>query len=352
VLFLERDQVVFHNYLTQTTFVAEPVAVELVRVLETWNDVDHVAQRLKSYSSKSVRRAVDQLVDLDVLIIEGSEAARRDAAFERSWLWGPFAAAYHFGSQGGVFLSDQDGEAMLRSLAQVSPSPPLYLTHADDASAIPAPQQASYEEPFRTLAARRTNRVMLAEPMSMLALSDSLLFSMAITAMLNLPGIGDLPLKMTPSGGARNPYEAYVCVRRVDDLAPGIYHYSALQRSFRAVSPGPPPPFPVLLGNQEWTAPAAAVILLVANFERPMWKYHDPAAYRVTAIEAGHIAQNITLVATKYGLVGNPTALINATEVADTLGLTALTQSAMYAVVLGVPAPPGDDDVPRVFEPG
>jgi SagB-type dehydrogenase family enzyme len=187
------------------------------------------------------------------------------------------------------------------------------------------------------------------EPIALEALSDCFLFSMAITAMLDVEGIGELPLKMTPSGGARNPFEGYVCVRKVDGMAPGIYHYSALERGFGRLAADPSPPFPALLGAQDWTATAAAVIFLAANFERTMWKYHDANAYRVVCIEAGHIAQNILLTATAHGLAGNPTGLIDQGLVERTLGLDGLLQAPIYAVVLGVPEPYSGDlaDVAR-----
>ena len=45
---------------------------------------------------------------------------------------------------------------------------------------------------------------------------------------------------MTPSGGARNPYEAYVFARKVDGLEAGIYHYSALDHDLAKVSDARP----------------------------------------------------------------------------------------------------------------
>jgi SagB-type dehydrogenase family enzyme len=329
-----------------------------VSSLYEWTDIDQLKQRLKSYSESSVEAAVRQLVGLDVLLEEGSFAASRDADYQINWQWGPFAAAYHFSTQGGVFLTDEDSEAMLTQLAKVSPSPALYLRNPADARAIASPPRASEGSTgedaafFRTLARRRTNRAMLDHPIAFTHLSDCLLFSMAITALLELPGIGELPLKMTPSGGARNPYEAYVCARNVEGLAPGIYHYAAIDQTFGLVREGRPPPFPSLLGRQEWTANAAAVILLIADFERPMWKYHDPSAYRVTAMEAGHIAQNIILVATRHGFVGNPTALLNVSEIEDALDVRGVNRSPMYAVVLGVPEPFDQEGLANLADPG
>ena len=48
-----------------------------------------------------------------------------------------------------------------------------------------------------------------------------------VQAWVDVDGFGWMPLKTSPSGGARHAVEAYVAVRRVDGLAPGIYHYEA-----------------------------------------------------------------------------------------------------------------------------
>jgi SagB-type dehydrogenase family enzyme len=180
---------------------------------------------------------------------------------------------------------------------------------------------------------------MVDAPIAVEQLADCLLFSMAITAFIEDPETVDLPLKMTPSGGGRNPYEAYVCVRNIAGLAPATYHYSALERTLGVVGEGPPPSFPSLLAGQQWTSPAAAVVFLVANFERVMWKYQDPHGYRVVMMEAGHIAQNIMLVATRHGFVANPSGAFTRVAVEETLGVGGAGQSVVYALVLGVPAP-------------
>jgi nitroreductase len=73
--------------------------------------------------------------------------------------------------------------------------------------------------------------------------------------------------------------------------------------------------------------------------------------YRVIAIEAGHIAQNMLLVATRHGLVGNPTGLINTAVAEAALGVSGPTRAALYAIVLGVPAP-FSGDLASVAEAG
>lgn len=339
VISLDYDDVVFHNFIEQRSFTAKLAALDIVRRLHSWTTAETVCGLFPNHSRDSVERSIDQLVEAGALLVEGSAAAARDDAFSRSWVWGPWSGAYHFGTRAGVFVSDEDSGAMLREVAKISPSPPLYQRNPDPETAISLPLAEAYPEPFLTMTRRRTNRDMRDEPISLQALSDCFLFSMAITAVLDVEGIGELPLKMTPSGGARNPYESYACVRRVTGLEPGIYHYSAMERSFARLGTEACPPFPNLLGAQDWTAQAAAVVLLVANFQRSMWKYHDANAYRVVAIEAGHIAQNMLLTATAHGLAGNPTGLLDQALIEGTLGLDPIQQAAVYAVVLGVPEP-------------
>lgn len=338
VVLLEHDRFVFHDFLGQKTFLANATALEIVRRLHAWTDLEGLFGLLPGYTRQSVVKSVRELIGLGVIIEEDSDAAAREEDFEQNWLWGPYAAAYHFGARGGDFLAQEDVDTALRQQAKFMPSPPLYQTNDHPQSDVVLPTRTEFPEPYRTLAARRTQRTLADRPIGLEALADCLLVSMAITGVIEFPGVGDLPLKMTPSGGGRNPFEAFVCARSVEGLAAGTYHYSAMQRTLGVVREGPPPPFPELLGGQKWTANGAAVIFLVAHFERPMWKYHHCAALGATLIEAGHIAQNIMLAATSHGLAANATGALSADRIEETLRLQGVTQSVAYGLVLGAPA--------------
>jgi SagB-type dehydrogenase family enzyme len=84
------------------------------------------------------------------------------------------------------------------------------------------------------------------------------------------------------------------------------------------------------------------MILLVAVLDRVSWKYGDPNAYRVVMIEAGHIAQNIMLACTANDLTACPTAALNHSEISSILGLESITQSPVYALLVGKPGPNED----------
>ena len=337
VVLMENDQFVFHSFLAQKSFLANSTALEIVRRLHAWTNLEALFGFLPGYTRESIVASIRELIGLGAVIVDDTDEADRDEEYAQAWLWGPLAGAYHFGSRGGDYLAEDVVGTILHELVKAVPSPPLFTKHPDSVRPIALPQGDAYPEPFLTMAARRTNRHLLDQPTPLRHLGDCLLFSMAITGIMKDPEVMDLPLKMTPSGGGRNPYEAYVCARNIEGLDPGTYHYSAYERSLAPVPGGPPPPFVDMLGGQRWAANGAAVIFLVANFDRPMWKYHDPAAYRVTAIEAGHIAQNIMLVATHYGLAANPSGAMAVKLIEQTLGVQALTQAVIYALVIGVP---------------
>ena len=333
----EGDEFVFHNYLDQQTFTANRTALDIVQHLRAWTEQDALAGLLPGYSKDSIARSVDQLIELSAVVVENSDIAAREEDFEASWLWGPWAAAYHYSTRGGNFMTGEAAEEMLRQQMKWNPSPSLFTLNGEAGLKNLPPPAADYAEPYRTMARRRTNRFMLDQPIPARALLDSLLFSLAITAIMEDPEAVDLPLKMTPSGGARNPYEGYVMVRAVEGLDPGLYHYSAMERTLAPLPGECPSAFAPLLAGQDWANDAGAVIFLVANFERLMWKYHNASAYRVAMIEAGHIGQNIMLVATQHGLVANGSGAFSAKLLEEILGLTSLTQSVVYALILGVP---------------
>jgi SagB-type dehydrogenase family enzyme len=153
-----------------------------------------------------------------------------------------------------------------------------------------------------------------------------------------------VPFKWAPSPGARNAYEAYIYVRRVSGLEPGVYHYAGSTHSLMRLKTHDLPSIGDLLANQDNLDNAAVVIFLVAQFDRPMWKYPHPNGYRTILIEAGHIAQNILLTAAKRGVASLPTCATNDAEVRRFLGLNLVRQAPVHAVVLGVSANSFCDD--------
>ena len=86
VVLLENDQIVFHNFLVQQTFSANPTALEILRRLGAWTDLEALTGFLPGYSRDSIDSSVDMLKELGAIIVEDSEAADREDEFEQTWL--------------------------------------------------------------------------------------------------------------------------------------------------------------------------------------------------------------------------------------------------------------------------
>jgi SagB-type dehydrogenase family enzyme len=76
------------------------------------------------------------------------------------------------------------------------------------------------------------------------------------------------------------------------------------------------------------------VIFITSVFERSVFKYGD-RGYRFIFLEAGHVAQNINLVAYGLGLASVNIGGFLDRRVDDFLGLDGLTHSTIYMIAIG-----------------
>jgi SagB-type dehydrogenase family enzyme len=338
ITFGEYGSTVF-NFLKNSSFVCSPLCIELLSKVEDWQEESFFFSELNHYSVKSVAEEVIRLVELGALVVEGTELASRDEDYSDAWEWGVAAALYHFGIKDCKYCGEEETRSYLSRRAQSRPSPHLYTTNSIYNNEILFNNFDCNNIVFLNMLRRRSRRGFAPTGISKQQLGDCLFAGLGITGYVEDPIIGQLPLKTTPSGGARNPYEAYVYVHNVEGVLPGIYHYSSSENSLGRLEDVPLVPARHMLGDQEWVDDAAAIVFLVANFDRTMWKYPHPSAYRVVLIEAGHIGQNIALAATALGLAAATTCAICDSVAEAALRLTSITQSVIYAVVLGDPDP-------------
>lgn len=331
----ERDVLVGFNYLSRNEFA---VGAELVaRLPEIWTD----ATKLTNEVLEGRKDILDALIESDAVVVQGSPLAKRERDYHATWEWSLPTGLLHFSLEDPEFIDLDGNDAIQRRRAKFGAQPQLYLRNKGQRR-IGLPQ--AIDDPLLGLMARRrTVREPTAPSISLTELADCLFAGLGITGRTRNSVVNELPLKMTPSGGARNPYEAYIIAHNVRGLAPGTYHYSAKDHDLGLVREGTPPPMSYFLGGQPWADPMPALIVLVADMRRTMWKYEDSNAYRVVLIEAGHIGQNVMLAATKHGLSACPTAALGQTAIREHLGLDRITDAPLYAFTLGAAAPVAAD---------
>jgi SagB-type dehydrogenase family enzyme len=148
---------------------------------------------------------------------------------------------------------------------------------------------------------------------------------------------GDGFRRFAPSAGGFYPLQAYVLVRDVTDLEPGLHHYAVggLERMFaRRLSATL---LTWLFVGQPFAATAAAVVVTVGAPAATLGKYGD-RGYRHALLEAGHAAQNMNLAAAAMGVGCCNLGGFRDRELARLLDLDGEDRFPVYALALGVPS--------------
>lgn len=333
---------VIRNFMTHHQLPVDGFTLELLSKADSWQLPEAFYSMYPGIAPSWIEAYLRGMTEQGWLIIQNSAAAALDAEYETSWAWDATAGLYHFGIQDPPWLNPVQSAQWMHHISAVKPPLPLLTTNHGLAHVVGLRRPDLEQGLFATMKRRRSVRTFEPKPVSGNALRDCLFAGLGITGFLDtqLPGEEPrVPLKMTPSGGARNPYEAYVYVKNVEGLESGLYHYSALDNSLGLLTQTPAVTTTQLFAGQDWTEGAALAILLVANFDRTMWKYPHPNAYRVVLMEAGHIGQNISLAAADHGLCATPTGAITDAAAQALLGLNRVKQALVYGLFIGHPHP-------------
>jgi SagB-type dehydrogenase family enzyme len=342
-------QFIAYNFLEKSVFECSSDLLDLLSRLKDWTEFEDLLHDLPDFSEEEIEGILEGLVSVGAVVQEGTPDAEKEQEYSSAWTWGLPTALMHFSVQDNAFISVAEAEDLQREKANAVGLVALHRPNSDKALQLPDPLRG--KALMGLMAKRRTVRRAQALPVKLEQVSDCLFSGLGITGWIR-NCVGELPLSMTPSGGGRNPYEAYVFARNVTGLDRGVYHYSALGHSLERVADLGDDDITQLIGGQEWGDDKPCMILLCAHMERTMWKYEDPNAYRVIMIEAGHIGQNIMLVATDNGLTACPTAALDHARAKAILGLKDITQAPIYALTLSVPLVEPDAKQVGTMAPG
>ena len=145
--------------------------------------------------------------------------------------------------------------------------------------------------------------------------------------------------KTSPSGGGLHATGAYLIVRHVEGVAPGLYHYHAGDHALEAL-PCDEPDLHALaqrfVAGQYWFADAHVQVILAPRFRRSFWKYRNHAkGYRALILDAGHLSQTLYLTATELSLGAFITSAINEAEIERALGLDPLDEGPLAVCGFG-----------------
>jgi SagB-type dehydrogenase family enzyme len=138
-----------------------------------------------------------------------------------------------------------------------------------------------------------------------------------------------------PSAGALYPLETYLVVRRADGLQPGIYHYNVVQHSLEAVADAAAAERTVAgLVQEDASRGCHVAVLLSAVFLRTRIKYGE-RGYRFVLLEAGHLMQNLSLLALDLGIGMTSLGGFYDDQLHQELGINGVDEAVVHVATAG-----------------
>jgi SagB-type dehydrogenase family enzyme len=219
------------------------------------------------------------------------------------------------------------------------PQPPLELPIPEGALQIPLPVMDQIELPpmglIESILQRRSLRQYHQEPLTLAELSLLLFTSQGIQEVRE-GRRNSATFRTVPSAGARHAFETFVLVNRVEDVQPGLYRYSALQHSLVEVNLADNIAEEITAGclGQKQVLHSAVTFVWAAVVERMAWRYVE-RGYRYLYLDAGHVCQNVSLVAEAIHCGVCAIAAYDDEKLNEVLGLDGEAMFAIYVAALG-----------------
>ncbi len=327
------------NYLARRTFSANPIVLEVIRFFFSPRTIREAMLEFDSYARDSVGEAIFELIEYQLLLESDSAESARDELLDSSWKpWLP-EGGFHFLTKDAPYVGgDWTIEQIMRTFPN-TPAPPLFKkTQGAESISLPF-HELETDSFYQTLHARRTQRKFSEAEVPLENIAKLLRTTWGVQRYVDTEEFGPLPLKTSPSAGARNPIEVYLMALRVTGLHAGLYHYDARDHALEIVCGEATPRLArAYCADQPFVADSSALFIMTAVFARTMWKYHHPRAYRVVLLDAGHLGQTFCLTATRMGLAPFCTAALKDSLIEKDLGIDGISESVLYVTGVGMPA--------------
>lgn len=247
-------------------------------------------------------------------------------------------------ASGRYFLTDRiRDEVSFQSTPQAQglPRPPVQKPFPAGSRIIPIPDRDSWTIPFCNLedamAERQSHRHFTEEPLTLAELAFLLWATQGVRETLHPAAV----MRTVPSAGCRHPFETYLAVLNVEGLDSGLYRYLPLEHALvhlREVDNLPAHLVGACRG-QRFSGEAAVTFLWTVIPIRTEWRYGE-ASYKVIALDAGHLCQNLYLASAAIKAGTCAIAAYNQTLADELLAVDGEEEFTIYIAPVGkVPAP-------------
>lgn len=204
---------------------------------------------------------------------------------------------------------------------------------------VPLPKPAD-SRLMELLEVRRSCRDFARRDLPLESLSALLAAGYGTLAPARVSGQTAFLRRTVPSAGGLFPLELYLFAQRVEGMEDGLYHYDVIAHSLQQLVRGNLfPTLQPMFYTYPFMRDANLVFAIAAVFLRTQKKY-GPRGYRYMLMEAGHVAQNLSLRAVELGLAtlcmgGFLDSVLN-----ELIGLQPRQEGVVYTIAAGFEAAP------------
>ncbi len=241
---------------------------------------------------------------------------------------------------GRYFLTDRirlevDFSATSQALGEAPP--PVQKPPPPDTGLIELPPVGSLHIPAIDLTAaiarRESRRRFRRDPLSMEELAFLLWATQGVRSVQHAAAV----LRTVPSAGCRHSFETYLAAQRIAGLEAGIYRYLPLDHALvPELSAGDDlaERLSAATHGQRFAGEAAVTFIWSVIPLRTEWRYAE-ASYKVIAIDAGHVCQNLYLACEAIGAGTCAIAAYHQDLMDELIGVDGNDEFVIYAAPVG-----------------
>jgi SagB-type dehydrogenase family enzyme len=180
--------------------------------------------------------------------------------------------------------------------------PPVQKPAQEGAAVIPLPQREAWRtqtcDLVEAIARRQSHRSFRHGGLALEELAFLLWATQGVRLRLHEAAV----LRTVPSAGCRHPFETYLAVLNVEGLPTGIYRYLPIDHALVLERNAPDLASTLITAahGQHFVGEAAVTFIWTALPARTEWRYGE-ASYKVIALDAGHVCQNLYLACEAVG---------------------------------------------------
>jgi SagB-type dehydrogenase family enzyme len=214
--------------------------------------------------------------------------------------------------------------------------PPVQKPAAAGNRILPLPSREAWSIPpcdlLSAIATRESHRRFTTAPISLNELALLLWATQGVRTELHEAAV----LRTVPSAGCRHPFETYLAVLRVEGLDSGIYRYLPLDHSLEQLPTVAhlPARLTAATRGQRFSGEAAVTFIWTVIPARTEWRYAE-ASYKVIALDAGHVCQNLYLACEAIGAGTCAIAAYDQALVDELVGVVADSEFTIYVAPVG-----------------